>query len=210
MIWLYKFMSFTRLVIVFTTFAVVGWSGGWVGGELESNAKHSFQLLCQKNDGQLKNLGPKSFFLKIFTISIHVQVYMQACVRKKITLFTTSYCTYGCFWWSVSCQDPLLQYPLLYSIHCYCQLNYNKAGQLSARILMYAVYMCGSIPRGSVQQHWSIQPGQHYSHPLCEVPDDVTVILPPVPCQCAAHPLHLLHHGVGPSPECVHWQGAER
>ena len=53
---LYKFKICTRLVRVFTTFAV----GGWEVGELESNAKHSFQLLGQKNVGQ-KILRPQKF-----------------------------------------------------------------------------------------------------------------------------------------------------
>ena len=39
--------------------------GGWVVGELESNAKHSFQLLGQRNVGQqisrLQKFGSKKF-----------------------------------------------------------------------------------------------------------------------------------------------------
>ena len=76
-------MSFTRLVIVFTTFAVVGWSDGWVGGELESNAKHSFQLLGQKNVGQQKNLGPKSW-VKVRSVTAEIMLIWKIVARTYV------------------------------------------------------------------------------------------------------------------------------
>ena len=50
---------------LFTTFAVGRWLVGWLVGELESNAKRSFQLLGQKNVGQ-KISRPQIFGSKMF------------------------------------------------------------------------------------------------------------------------------------------------
>ena len=71
------------MVIVFTTFAVVGWSGGWVGGELESNAKHCFQLLGQKYVGQQKNLGQKSW-VKIRSVTAEIMLIWTIVARTYV------------------------------------------------------------------------------------------------------------------------------
>ena len=56
---------------------------GWVGGELESNAKHSFQLLGQKNVGQQKNLGPKSW-VKIRSVTAEIMLIWTIVARTYV------------------------------------------------------------------------------------------------------------------------------
>ena len=54
-----------------------------MGGELESNAKHSFQLLGQKNVGQQKNLGPESW-VKIRSVTAEIMLIWTIVARTNV------------------------------------------------------------------------------------------------------------------------------